>query len=96
MHEAMEPARGISAVANAAAGRWEPALNFMGRQYNRITGGLTPAVANETLRIGMSRDPRVMQGIYDRALRQAAEVPAHRARLAQQLMAAEAAAMNNR
>jgi hypothetical protein len=94
MEEAAQPARAVSAIANAAAGRFEPVLNWMGRNFDRYSGGLTPAVSRHIIDMSLSRDPVLMQGIAERALRQAEEVPAARARLVKQLMAGYGAAQS--
>jgi hypothetical protein len=92
MGEGMQPIRAINSVANAATGRLEPMMNHLSRYTNMATQGMTPSVANEILNIGLNRDPRAMMAIYDRAIRQAQEVPASRAALARQLMIGTGAA----
>lgn len=49
--EAGAPLQAVSAAGNAMMGRLLPAMQFLGRQGNRMTG-LTPDVAEELLRIG--------------------------------------------
>lgn len=83
--EAAQPARMVGAVAQAASGRFEPVFNWMGRQSQRFTG-ITPASANAIIAAAMERDPQNVNRALQRAIQQAGNVPAARARLAQELI----------
>lgn len=55
---------------NLATGRWTSALtgiaDKLGNSYARLHG-VTPAVAEEVLKLGMSRDPRRLQSVLSRS-----------------------------
>jgi hypothetical protein len=76
--EAGKEAGFISSVINAASGKLAPMLDLAARGYNRFSG-LSPPVAAEIMRHGMSRDPRMADPLVQSAIRRAMEVPAHRA-----------------
>lgn len=85
--EAGKAARGLSSVINAASGRLEPVLNLVGNVANRFSG-MTPGVAAETLRLGMSRDPILANALAQAGMERAARVPAQRAAVSDAMIAA--------
>ena len=76
--QAGKASRVANNVMNALTGKLEPALNLVAQGYNRFTG-MTPAVANELLTIGMSRDPAMINALADYSMRRAAQTPVRRA-----------------
>jgi hypothetical protein len=76
--QAGKASRVVNNVMNALTGKLEPALNLVAQGYNRFTG-MTPAVANELLTIGMSRDPAMINALADYSMRRAAQTPVRRA-----------------
>ncbi|TXH15478.1 MAG: hypothetical protein E6R03_07125 [Hyphomicrobiaceae bacterium] len=79
--EAGQPMRAAVATAQAATGRLEPFLSYVGRQAQRFSG-LTPAVANEIIEAGMAKNRLPMSGGLMAAMEGAAMAPARRARTA--------------
>ena len=67
-----------TSAMNAASGRLAPALDLVAQGYNRFSG-LTPGVANELLRLGLSQNPAMGNALARQSLEQASRVPAMRA-----------------
>jgi hypothetical protein len=76
--EAGKTAGMVVSAMNAASGRLAPALDLMAQGYNRFSG-LTPKVANELLRIGMSQNPSSSNALLQTSIEQARRMPAQRA-----------------
>lgn len=79
--EAGQPMRAAVATAQAATGRLEPFLSYVGRQAQRFSG-ITPAVANEIINAGMTKNRVPMSSGLMAAMEGAAMAPARRARTA--------------
>jgi hypothetical protein len=76
--EAGKTAGMVVSAMNAASGRLAPALDLLAQGYNRFSG-LTPKVANELLRIGMSQNPAASNALLQKSIEQASRSPAARA-----------------
>jgi hypothetical protein len=92
--EAGQEVRAVAAAANAATGRFEPLMAFMGRQAQRFSG-LTPSSANAIIEAAMTRGGNGLSKELQRALREAAETPALRARLVERMIAGSASVGSN-
>lgn len=88
--EAGQDVRAVHAVANAATGRLEPLMAFLGRHAQRFSG-LTPASANAIIDAVMVKGGSGMSAELRTALAEAAKVPELRARLVQRMMAGSTA-----
>ena len=86
--EAGQPMRAAHAAGSALMGKLEPVVNYLSRQAQRFHG-ITPAVADEIIRIGMSRQPMNSRA-WRRAVSRAEREPIYRAKLIQRLIAAGA------
>lgn len=87
--EAGNPSRAISAVANAAAGRFEGLLSGLARVGQRFSG-MTPATANATIDTLMqpaNRGTMALGNALRQAMMHADQVPANRAQLSNALIA---------
>jgi len=84
--EAGQPLRMATGVAQAATGRMEPVLNFMGRTAQRFSG-ITPSTANAIIAAAMERDPVRVRRSLERAMQNAQNAPEARAMVAQELIA---------
>lgn len=84
--EAGQPMRMAVGAAQAATGRFEPALNLLGRTAQRFSG-ITPSTANEIISAAMERDPVAVRRALQTAMRTAGNASAARARVAQEIMA---------
>jgi hypothetical protein len=89
--DAGKVSRGVTSVMNAMTGRLEPVMNMLATGYNAFSG-MTPGVAAETLRLGMSRDPQVIQNLARAGMERAARIPQQRAGRAQRAIAGGSAA----
>jgi hypothetical protein len=85
--EAGKTASFLTSGLNALSGRVAPVLDFVAQGYNRFSG-LTPGVANELLRLGMSQNPAAGNALVRASMEQAARTPAQRAALSSALVAA--------
>lgn len=89
--EAGQDVAAVSAVANAATGRFEPLMKWLGRQANNFTG-LTPASANAIIEAAMTQSGnQVPRALHD-ALNRAARIPEVRAMMVQRMLAGSNAA----
>ena len=85
--EAGQEVAAVSAVANAATGRFEPLMKWLGRQANNFTG-LTPASANAIIDAAMTQSGNQVPQALREALARAARVPEVRAMMVQRMLAA--------
>lgn len=85
--QAGKTSRMVMSAVNAATGKLEPMLNLAAQGYNRFTG-LTPSVANEILRLGMSKSPDALAELARKSFVAADKTPRQRAEIARALMAA--------
>jgi hypothetical protein len=92
--QAGKNSRMLNSAMNAMTGKLEPVLNLVAQGYNRFTG-MTPSVANEVLRMAMSKDPSVVNSISQKALERADQVPRMRALLGQKLIGSGTAVVPN-
>ncbi len=76
----------MSAVNAAMKPSMERAMSFLGQAHSRMSG-ISPSVANELIRMGMSKDPAVINQIARQAAERAALIPVRRARVSEGLMA---------
>lgn len=67
-----------SAAKAAASGRLEPVLNVIAQGYNRFSG-ITPRVAQELIRLGMSKDPSAALALSRGGIERASRAPQRRA-----------------
>jgi hypothetical protein len=72
---------------NAAGGSLQSGLNLVAQGYNRFSG-LTPRVAGEVMRQGMSQNPRATDALLRQQIERAAQTPQRRAQTSQQAIAA--------
>lgn len=84
--EAGQPMRMAVGAAQAATGRFEPALNLLGRTAQRFSG-ITPSTANAIIEAAMERDPQRVRAALATAMRRAGTADAARAQVAQEIMA---------
>jgi len=84
--QAMRPA---VAAAQAATGRLEPLLNYLGRQAQRFSG-ITPSTADAIIRAAMEKNPSAVRTALAEAMQHAENAPAARAMVAQALIAGHA------
>jgi len=80
----------VTSIANAAMGGWQSKINALGQIGNRFTG-LTPQTSGALLRLGMSKDPQLVDGLMQRSIERARQTPIRRAERAQQSTAGLAA-----
>jgi len=92
--QAGKPSRLISAAANAATGRLEPAFNVLTQGLNRFAG-ITPAVANRLLELGLSKDAGQINALASASIERAARTPVRRAARSESLIAGSNALMGN-
>ncbi len=85
--EAGQDVAALSAMANAATGRFEPLMRWLGRQANNFTG-LTPTSANAIIEAAMTRSGNEVPQALREALNQAARIPEVRAMMVQRMLAA--------
>lgn len=88
--EAGQPMRAAQAAGGALMGKLEPVVNYLSRQAQRFHG-ITPAVADEIIRIGMSTKPMSSRA-WRKAVSRAERDSVFRAKLIQRLIAAGASA----
>lgn len=80
----------VTSIANAAMGGWQSKINALGQIGNRFTG-LTPQTSGALLRLGMSKDPTLVDKLMQRSIERARQTPIKRAERAQQSTAGLAA-----
>jgi hypothetical protein len=85
--EAGKTASMITQAMNAAGGSLQSGLNLVAQGYNRFSG-LTPRVAGEVMRQGMSQNPRATDALLRQQIERAAQTPQRRAQTSQQAIAA--------
>ena len=85
-NEAGQPVDAINAVANLGTGRYGQVLNYLSRQVQRFHG-MTPEVADETIKIMMSKGVLGTEKELQRAIARAEREPEIRDALVQRLLA---------
>lgn len=89
--EAGQPVAAVSAVANAAAGRLAPAMNYLSRQVQAFSG-MTPAVADRVIQTLMEKQSTGGQrAILMQQIERASREPAFREQLVRRILAGSAA-----
>lgn len=88
--EAGQPVAAVNAVANATAGRFAPAMNYLSRQAQAFNG-MTPAVSNEVIQELMQKSVGGTDIVLKQAIDRAAREPAFRDMLVRKLLAGSAA-----
>lgn len=83
--EAGQPVRMVSAVSNAAVGRYAQVMDYIGRGIQAFHG-MTPAVANDVIETMMSNGALGSQRQLERALQRASREPAFREQLVQRFV----------
>jgi hypothetical protein len=91
--EAGKTASMISSAMNAAGGSLSSMLNLLAQGYNRFSG-LTPRVAAEIIKMGMSRDPSAINAMVKQGVERAAQSPARRAAASQRTISGGLAAIS--
>jgi hypothetical protein len=91
----IEVVRGAHAGLNVLGGRFGPAMEYLARGRNRLSG-ITPPVADELLRLGLSKDPTLANALAQSAVRRSMEVGGQRARVGNALIGGGAAASSPR
>lgn len=89
--EAGQPVAAVSAVANATAGRFAPAMAYLSRQMQAFSG-MTPAVADRVISALMEKNSTAGQrAILMQQIERAAREPAFREQLVRRILAGSAA-----
>jgi hypothetical protein len=95
--EAGKDAEAVIGAANALGGlvkgNFGPALQYAARGANRFSG-ITPPVANELLRLGLSKDPAVGNALAQSAILRARETAGQRASVGSAVASGAAASMD--
>jgi hypothetical protein len=91
----VEVVRGAHAGINMLSGRFGPALEYMARGKNRLSG-ITPPVAEQLLTIGMSKDPAAGNALARIALERAKLAAGVRSDVGQTLIGGGTAALTER
>jgi hypothetical protein len=85
--EAGKNAGMVVSAMNAASGRLAPALDLLAQGYNRFSG-LSPKVADELLRLGLSQNPQAANALLQRSIEQASRTPGTRAAIGRSAISA--------
>lgn len=92
--QAGKTSRLVTSAMNATSGRLEPVLNLLSQGANRFSG-ITPAVANQLLTLGMSREPGLINALAQRGVEAAARTPVTRANIASRVSSGRNALMTD-